>query len=295
MSTASAVALTTSLVRTYRNLRLGIAGTVVLLGVAVGVASAEVGVLPSISAYFYTSARGVFVGALLAAAIGILALSGRGIERVLLDAAGAVAPLIALVPTPIRAGTVPGYENACTSSSTCTPASLLPAIDTGVVSYLIVGSLAVVVSVGISLVRRRAEDMRLRAVLPSLTIAVVVLASVGLGWRFARSVFLEQAHFIAAVTFLGLIAAVAAAKVVEGRSPSLPRPIGWRRASYLIIAVAMGLDLVGIVVVVASGANIDAVPPPVFIGESIALALFAIFWVLQTIQKWDEPDPGLVA
>ena len=48
---------TTSLQRTYRYLRIGLAGTVVLIFVSVAVAIPVVGLLPSISHYFYTPAR----------------------------------------------------------------------------------------------------------------------------------------------------------------------------------------------------------------------------------------------
>ena len=57
------------------------------------------GVLPSVSAYYYSPARDVFVGALIAASLALFALSGRGPSRALLDAAALFAPLIALVPT----------------------------------------------------------------------------------------------------------------------------------------------------------------------------------------------------
>ena len=33
----------------------------------------------------------------------------------------------------------------------------------------------------------------------------------------------------------------------------------------------------------------------VLIGEAFALGLFLIFWLLQTAQKWDDPDPSLRA
>ncbi len=33
--------------------------------------------------------------------------------------------------------------------------------------------------------------------------------------------------------------------------------------------------------------------PVVFVGESIALALFGVFWVVQTVEFWNEADPGL--
>lgn len=74
---------TTSLQRTYRYLRLAIAGAVVV------------------------------VGALIAVSVCFFALSGRGAERVLLDAAATVVPLVAIVPTMISPGSVPGIDAHC--------------------------------------------------------------------------------------------------------------------------------------------------------------------------------------
>ena len=95
----AAVAISTSLQRTYRYLRIGVAGTVVVIFVSVLLAVPAVGWLTSVSDYFYSPARDAFVGALIAASLALLALSGRGLERGLLDAAALFAPLIALVPT----------------------------------------------------------------------------------------------------------------------------------------------------------------------------------------------------
>ena len=58
---------TTSLQRTYRYLRLAIAGAVVVVFTAVLVAMPAVGLLPSLSHYYYTPANTMFVGALMAA------------------------------------------------------------------------------------------------------------------------------------------------------------------------------------------------------------------------------------
>lgn len=30
-------------------------------------------------------------------------------------------------------------------------------------------------------------------------------------------------------------------------------------------------------------------------GESVALALFAVFWIVQTVELWDEVDPSIAA
>lgn len=61
---------TTSLQRTYRYLRLAIAGAVVVF-TAVLVAMPAVGLLPSLSHYYYTSANTMFVGALIAVTVGL--------------------------------------------------------------------------------------------------------------------------------------------------------------------------------------------------------------------------------
>jgi hypothetical protein len=65
---------------------------------------------------------------------------------------------------------------------------------------------------------------------------------------------------------------------------------GLRRA-YLVIAVALVVDLVLTVAAVATG--LDAGVPVVLIGEALALALFAVFWVLQSLQRWNDPDPAV--
>ena len=113
-TTRSALAAgSTSVQRTYRYLRIAIAGTVVVIFAAMAVAAIEVGWLATESDYFYTPARNAFVGALIAAALALVALSGRGAERALLDAAALFAPLIAVVPTTLAPGTVPGVVVPC--------------------------------------------------------------------------------------------------------------------------------------------------------------------------------------
>jgi hypothetical protein len=291
VETSSQVAVSTSLLRTYRNLRLAIAGTVVLLGIAVWSAALSVGILPSISAYFYTSARSIFVGSLVAAAIAILVLSGRGVERALLDAAGLFAPLIAFVPTPIRPGTIPGYGNACALGTVCVPKEALPGIATGITSYLIAGVLALIVAGIVTCLRWRKDALRPRDVVPSFAVAIGVLAMVAAAWIWANDFFVNHAHLIAAAAFFGLIAAVAVVKVFERPRPPERGPARWHKAAYWVIAVGMLVDSGVIVVLVATKRDIGAIPPPVFVGEFIALALFVIFWLLQTVQKWDAVDP----
>ncbi len=138
----------TSTQRTHRYLRLAIGGTVVVVFVAIAFAVPAAGWLSSISDYFYTPARNAFVGALIAASLALLALSGRGAERTILDAAALFAPLIALVPTVIGVDAIPGLEVAC---APCVPAAFQPDVANGVATYLVV--LAGVLALGVALSR----------------------------------------------------------------------------------------------------------------------------------------------
>jgi len=278
-----ASAASTSLERTYRYLRIGLAGTVIAIFVAIAQAATTFGWLTSISDYFYTPARDVFVGALIAVSLALFALSGRGAERALLDAAALFAPLIALVPTTLAAGAVPGVDVPCTGR--CFPPAYEADVANGVVVYLVLGMLLLLVA----LLLGALGQVSLAAVWPSLLIAAVVLAVTGLTWAFARDAFLQNAHFIATTAFFALFAAVAVRSAFPRQGPP-PAPLF--RVLYTAIAVGLVLVLVAYVVLLpqASGSGI----PIVLIVEAIALALFFVFWVVQGIEKWSDPDPSLL-
>ena len=285
----------TSLQRTYRNLRIAIAGTVVLIAVAVWVAGRSIGVLSSISAYFYTDSRGLFVAALVAAGVSILALSGYGVQRALLDAAGLIAPLIAILPTPISNSTVPGLTDACPDANRCVPASAVPAIDAGVTTYVIVAVLGILAAALVTALRSRTEQVDARSVVPSFVVAVVVVALVAGLWWGAPAFLLAAGHVAAAAAFFALIAAVAVANVFSRPRPTDRMPGRTLKITYLVIAAAMVVDLIVLLVLIAIGVPEGTMPPPVFVGEFILLGLFFVFWVLQTVQNWNSPDPKLAS
>lgn len=266
--------------RTYRYLRLTLAGAPVALLLAVAFAIPDVGVLPTVSHYFYTPARTVFSASLVAAAACLLALSGRGPARVLLDLAALLAPLVAIVPTPVAAGEVRGLIVECVAP--CVPSPFADDLRNALLTYLVMAAIVVVVGVVLAL----RGDVALRAVAPTLAIAVVVLAAVSGVWALAPGALVAYVHLVAAFAFFGLIAAVALVEALRPSPEHPPRPAV--RRAYLVIAVALPVDLIA---TVALGAGTDA--PVVFVGEVIALLLFVAFWLLQTVQKWSVPDPSL--
>lgn len=271
--------------RTYRYLRLSIAGSVVAIAVAVVLQTAQGGVRESISAYYYTPARDVFVGALIAASLGLLALSGRGAQRALLDAAALLAPLVALVPTPTLA-------SGC--ASPCVPAEVHPAVDIGVATYLIVGALAVLVAVVVG-TRPGAGRAALSRTWPSIIVAVGVLAGVWAWWGLARAAFLSFGHVVAATGFFALLAVVAlldARRTDWAPEPAPPRGV---RIAFAVIAVVLIVDLVAVLGYVAVEGDAAMRTPVVFVGEFVALALFGTYWVLQTVRTWASADPSLIS
>lgn len=272
----------TSTQRTHRYLRLAIGGTVVVIFVAMLVAVPSVGWLPSISDYYYTPARNAFVGALIAASLALLALSGRGAERTILDAAALVGPLIVLVPTVVRAGWVPGLDVPC---GTCVPPAVEPDVVNGVTTYLVVLAGIIVLGIALSLAGQ-VQGARFSLALGAGVFTVVLIVGLAL-----PEVFLGWAHFLATVVFFGLIAADALLNAFWRITSEVPPR--WLRIVYIAIAVVLVVDL--IVLIAATILTWDAageVFPWILAGEAVALLAFLAFWWLQTWQRWNETDPA---
>src|SRR5688572_22472438 len=89
--------------KTYRYVRIGMVGAVVLLAGSVLLEQREVTNgcwQTSISAYYYTPVRAVFVGVLMAIGLMLIVIKGNNeLEDGCLNVAGMLAPVVALVPT----------------------------------------------------------------------------------------------------------------------------------------------------------------------------------------------------
>jgi hypothetical protein len=276
----------TSTQRTHRYLRLAIGGTVVIVFVAILLVVPGAGWLSSISDYFYTPARNAFVGALIAASLALLALSGRDPERTILDAAALFAPLIALVPSVIEADAIPGIDVTCTP---CVPPAYQPDVVNGVVTYLVV--LAGVLVLGAALSRAgEVQGARLSLILGAGVFVVVLVTGVAF-----PEVFLGGAHFVATVVFFGLIAADALVNAFWRTTSETP-PV-WLRITYIVIAGVLVAALIVVTAATASAVFSSAADdggeafPWILFGEGVALLAFLAFWWLQTWQRWNESDP----
>jgi hypothetical protein len=277
----------TSTQRTYRYLRLSIVGAVVLLFVALTITIVRFGPMLSVSAAHYTPARDIFVGSIFAVALAMIALSGRSLSQALLDYAAIAGALIAVVPAPIEPGQVPD-----------TPADVA-GVEVGILSLLIVGMLGVVIAFVLALVQRTLTP----ALGVAIAVAAVIMLAVAAWWLLAPTSFLAWAHIVAAFTFFAFVAAVsglAAWTVDETSSEADAAARRMYRVLYSVIAVGILITLgLLLVVIVLKVQGVDLVAstglPLIFIGEATALILFAGFWLIQTVELWDDPNPRLLS
>lgn len=273
---------TTSTQRTYRYVRLTILAATLLIAVAVTVEAIVGGPLPSLSAAYYTPAGPMFVAGLVVVAAAFAALSGRSLEQGLLDLAAILALVIAVVPTTVE-------SEVCGGAARCVPPVVVPTVVNNGVALASVILVGIVAAVVLAVVQGTLS----RGVVLTATIALAVTVGLGVWALVAPGAFLVLAHNTAAVVFFLLIGAVAAiAAWRPQRAPRRFRPAYAAVASGILIALAgLGATLV----LAVAGVDVTRPVPWVFIGEAAALVFFAVFWLLQTIELWNEPDPRVRA
>lgn len=289
--------------KTHRYLRLSLVFVVVALLLSVAMQMLVVAwepfalgwnPLPSISHAVYTPVRGVFVGALIATSLALLALSGRGRAATLLDIAAIFAPLIAVVPTGIDPEHPIG-DLRCPGPDACIPTAFLDEARAGVASYVVV---VLVVVLTMAAIRARKKLLTPSAVLVSgiavlMAVVVAALAFVpGLNddFPFNFRPYPPSIHFVATLLFFGTFVAVpilhARGPVDETETPPTPR----QRRVYRWIARLLIADLVLLMITFIIRDAIGTFPL-LLIGEAIALGLFAWFWWVQTFQRWNDANP----
>lgn len=271
-------------VETYRYLRVGIVALAVLLALSVvgEIVLGDSGLLGSISAYYYTPIRDVFVGVLVALGLGLIVVRGRGPEDVLLNLAGMLAPVVAFVPAPVTASTLAAV-----------PTGPAPTVD----AMWALVALGVPALVFATATARRLEGRERTAALRGVVASVVLVIGFA-GWlAIDRSSFLQVAHYGAAVGMFGVLVVVARLNAAsardDGAGPVVAMlPAHRRRTSYAVISWSM---LGTVVVAGALGllqlAGQVPIPHWLFWVEAVLLALFTAFWVLQTIEYWRDGVP----
>jgi len=278
--------------RTYRYVRLSLLAAVLLLAVGVTWCLASIGPLRSISAAYYTPARSVFVGGLFAVSAALIVLAGRTVRRSLLLLAGFTAPVIAIVPAPLPSGELELLTGAgCPGGAMrCLPPGTASEIAAGMLAYLVVAGAVLAASLGFAALER-ALDAR---ALVRTGVGAVLLAALAV-WS-TRPSFGELGHYAAAAVFFLLVAAVAGLHAARLPSEGISGPGSTRfyARSYAVLAGLIVLVELALLLLLVTGSGPSLLGEQwLLLGEAAALALFAVFWLLQTIENWDEPNAAL--
>ena len=228
-------------------------------------------VLESISAYYHTAARNVFVGALCA--IGVCLIVYRGNldeENVALDYSGFMAFVVAFVPTE--------YDRACTAAGVPSPTDpgLADAAANNVLAVLVIALVAALAAWRVPWLRPKEGAPLSRFATSAVTVTLVLLVAGFLIFFLQRDLFVRKGHATAAVLlFAGIIVVVG----INARDFAAKRGVSlwWNR--YTVMAVAMTVSVVGSVVLYLFG-----VPYAVLVVEALLIGEFAVFWGMQTAE-----------
>jgi cytochrome b561 len=265
-------------IKTYRYLRIGMIAAVVLLAASIAVEILKAGCLQtSISAYYYTPVRAVFVGAMFIVGSSLIIYKGRTpSEDLWLNLAGMLAPVVAVVPTsdvgtcrsvaPIASDTVPDWVIASSRNNLW--------------ALWITGVVALVVAVVVWRLTKDSPSHR-DEVDPStgrqLLFMAVLLAFVLLAILRAQGFIQSHAHGLAAIVFFLFLFCAIVANVRQHRGDAERR---WRRW-YVGVAAAMAVvSLIGPLKLFR--------PFQIFVLEAVEIVLFATYWIIQTVENWDE-------
>jgi hypothetical protein len=264
-------------IKTYRYLRIGIVAVVVLLAASIAYERLQVDCWQtSISAYYYTPVRAVFVGGLVAIGVALIVIKGSTTpEDIFLNLAGMLAPVVAFVPTanpgtcwsvrpiplPVQDGKLAPWVEANIHNNIT---ALLVAATIGLLAAVVLAQLKGPGPV----TALRTTDLETQLGL----LGAAVLLALGTAAFLFWDGFATHAHYIAAITMFACLAVATAANAREVWT-SAPR---YARV-YLAIAVLM---------VVTAALFATSLTHKVLIIEAVEITLFAAAWVAQTFEHW---------
>jgi hypothetical protein len=274
--------------KTYRYLRIGMVGAVVLLAASIWIEASKANCLQtSISAYFYTPVRAIFVGAMFVVAWSLIVYKGRGLmEDSFLNLAGMLAPVVAIAPTMSVGGCYSVPPNPLPKEGDSLAPWVVTNIDNNFHALLLLGAVGLVVA-SIIWLKARCDPTRAAEIQPGIVKLLIGTGVVLLvAWWLIETWddFYTRAHGFAAELMFAFLAVAILANVREQRAT---RNRGLTR-TYVAIAVLMAA---GVLIPVSHLFGEHAI----FVQEAYEITLFVIYWLLQTVENWDEelvPPPA---
>jgi multisubunit Na+/H+ antiporter MnhB subunit len=252
-------------IKTWRYLRLAMVVLVVGLGVSVAYERSKVNCFQdSISAYYYTPAHGFLIGALVSVGVCLFSLKGSTEhEDILLNLAGMFAPVVALVPI--------ASTGSC-ASVIGTAKDRDVNIANNVTALIVVGAIGLII-LAVLAVRNRPS----RAARAGYAIAAATWIATALVFWLARRTFVDYAHYVAAVLMFVCILAVAWINALEYPKTRAASP----RNPYTAVGSAMFASTVVLLIAALLGWDYWLLAI-----ETVLIGLFAVFWVIQTMELW---------
>ena len=274
----------------YRELRIGMVVIMAMLGVAV-----IFDWIPAthwqmaLSEYFYTSAHGVFIGALLALTTLLFIYKGRSdTEDAFLTLVGVCTFTAALVPQ----GSPKVWPQKGLPEDYIIENFVLPNVGAVVVALVLGWSLALLQYRLTHSQQTRSPGGRLALYFLRLVVAVGVIALV-VAWLVPpfRKPFILYAHGAAGtLMILSFIVTVLCAADIAGREQESESTHPHRyRTIYRVIAGLMLVTLIAVVIL--HFVLKDNWRYWILALESFLILEFAAYWVVQSIELWDSPDP----
>jgi hypothetical protein len=280
--------------KTYNYLRLGMLVAVAALGYSIVKEYRQPGThcfLGSISGYYHTPARPIFIGAMVAIGFALIVIKGRtAIEDGFLTLAGIMAPIVAFIPTSDdKEGVcrqdmldIRHYQPAADLDTSFVGAT----INNNLHTLVFAGYVAVVLVVIAFLIRgvpgSPAESKGLFWINVAGGLALALMGSILLRWAYD---WVLEGHAKAAVLMFGFLALAAITNSVLGFVRGDTSKL--YALTYGLVGAAMITS--GIVFLVLQLRD-QAGPSghSVLIIEFVEISLFAIFWGAQTLERWNQ-------
>lgn len=263
---------------TYRYLRCGIIAAVVMLAASVLYERTQAPGCwqTSISAYYYTPVRAIFVGALMIIGFSLIVIRGRSnVEDLFLNLAGMFAPVVALVPTS-------GAGNCFSIRQSPDPTVMRNGekvladwvhynVRNNMLALFAAGILAVILIIAIrDRQRPRVTTADATGRLTVSLLVVIALLVVGMVAYLVWPAFEVRSHYIAAMVmflFLGV--------VVFHHERACPAPAYKRlyRGTWVAMAASLAVAFLQF-------------RHSILVLEVLEIGLFSAFWIVETKEEW---------